>query len=145
VKEQTTLLIERWFDGLNRSDLQSLLTLFSPSPRIRNAANPPIEGSQAAKLLLEDFFRRTTSRHFDVIDAAEHDRQVFACWVGDLTFASGIKIAGIELSEPLTVALRGVERFLLTPDGRISEVDIVHETTTVAQAARAAATTTKER
>ena len=145
MRKQTKQLIDKWFDGLNRSDLRSLLTLFGPSPKIRNAANPSVEGSQAATVLLQDFFRRTTTRHFELVDAAEHDRQVFACWVGDLTFASDINLAGIDLTEPLTVRLRGVERFLLTPDGRISEVDIIHETTTVAQAARAAATKEKER
>jgi SnoaL-like domain len=146
MKEQTTSLINAWFEGLNRSDLESLRPLFCPSPRIRNASNPPLEGPHAVDQLLEDFFRRTKSRHFEVIDAAEIDEQAFAYWVGDLTFASGITIAGVELTQPLTVTLRGVERFRLTPDGRISEMDIIHETTTVAQAARAAATAgTKER
>ena len=145
MRDETTSLINAWFDGLNRSDMESLRSLFGPSPLIRNAANPPLEGPRAADQLLEDFFRRTTSRNFEVVDAAEIDEQAFAYWVGDLTFASGVTIAGVELTQPLTVTLRGVERFRLTPDGRISELDIIHETTTVAQAARAAVTTeTKE-
>jgi hypothetical protein len=138
----TELLVKRWFDGLNSGNLSELLPLFGPSPRIRNAANPPLEGPDAPRHLLEEFFRRTTARHFQLIDMAEDDGHVFACWLGTLTFAAGISIGDILLPEPLTVTLRGVERFQLEA-GRIVQMDIVHETTTVYQAALAASTKRK--
>jgi SnoaL-like domain len=139
MREKAKLLVARWFDGLNNSDLGGLLSLFSPSPKIRNAANPPLEGPRAPQQLLTDFFERTTARRFSVVDMAEADRQVFAHWVGELTFAAGACVAGVRLAAPVTVQLRGVERFHFNADDRIAELDIIHETTTVALAARAAA------
>ena len=47
------------------------------------------------------------------------------------------------LREPLTITLRGVDRFRME-NGRIAELDIVHETTTAYQAALAASTKTEE-
>lgn len=122
---------------------ENLLPLFGPSQRIRNAANPPIDGADAARRLLEDFFRRTTSRHFTLIDMAEGDGEVFACWTGELTFAPGVTIGDVCLQQPLTVALRGVERFHCDANGQVVELDIVHETTTIVQAVRAAACQTR--
>jgi hypothetical protein len=138
MRTETQLVIKAWFDGLNRTDIDGLLSLFAPSPIIRNAANPPMEGPEAARRLLEDFFHRTTARRFDVTDSAEGDGQVFACWQGTLTFAAGTMIADVLLEQPMTVPLRGVERFRLDQQGRISELDIVHETSSILQAARAA-------
>lgn len=139
MKKQTINLVHRWFDGLNRGDLFDLLALFGPCPKIQNAANAPSEGPDSARRLLEDFFHGTTSRNFEVIDMAEAGNQIFACWSGELTFAAGITIGDVCLGEPLTVPLRGVERFALDESGRIAELDIVHETTSVSQAARMAA------
>lgn len=139
MKNETRKLIERWFDGLNRSDLPALLALFSPLPKIRNAANPPVEGPDAARTLLEEFFQRTCARRFELIDAAETDNQVFVAWKGELTFPSGTRIGDVTLAVPLTVPLRGADRFRIDRDGQIVELDIVHETSSILQAARAAA------
>ena len=73
-----------------------------------------------------------------VVDAAEGDGQIFAYWQGTLTFPAGVMIGDVRLEQPLTVPLRGVERFRLDSQGRISELDIVHETSSIPQAARAA-------
>ena len=137
--EQHRDLIGRCFTGLNEGSLDLLLPLFSPTQRIRNAANPPIEGPDASRQLLTEFFRRTTDRQFELVDAAVGDGQVFACWTGRLTFPEGLQIAEVKLTKPLTVTLRGVERFHLDAAGKISELDIIHETTTLVLAARAAA------
>lgn len=144
MRENTKLLVARWFDGLNNSDLGGLLSLFGTTPKIRNAANPPLEGADAPRQLLEDFFERTSARLFTVIDMAENGRQVFAYWTGELTFAPGVMVAGVCLTRPLKIQLRGVERFQLDENNRIAELDITHETTSVALAARAAATSQEE-
>jgi hypothetical protein len=144
MKTATLHLVQTWFDGLNRGDLDSLLELFGPVPRIRNAANPPSEGPDAARRLLEEFFDRTSARKFDVLDCAEGDGQVFASWSGELTFRPGIRIADVTLQHEVRVRLRGAERFRLDDAGRIIELDIVHETTSPVLAARQAATVTKQ-
>lgn len=132
-------LIARWFAGLNAGDVDALVVLFAEEPLIRNAANPPLTGSDAARRLLEDFFSRTVARHFDVIDSAATDNEVFAAWTASLTFRRGITIAGVTLPSDVEVPLRGAERFVVGADGRITELHIVHETTSVAQAAHRAA------
>lgn len=144
MKTATLHLVQTWFDCLNRSDLDALLGLFGPNPRIRNAANPPIEGPDAPRRLLEEFFGRTSARKLEVVDLAEGDGQVFACWSGELTFRPGIRIAEVTLPREIRVPLRGVERFRLDENGRITELDIVHETTSVVLAARQAAAFTKQ-
>src|SRR5437870_639718 len=113
-------IVNQWFRGLNAGDMPSLLSLFSPSPRIRNAANPPLPGPAAPGQLLEEFFRRTCSRSFELLDMAESKADLFAAWKGSLTFPAGIAIGGIILAMPLTVTLRGVDRFRLR-DGLITE------------------------
>lgn len=137
-------VISEWFEGLNTTDLPRLIALFAPAPRIRNAANPPIAGPDAANKLLSEFFARTTSRHFEVVDWAAEGGQVFAYWTGTLTFPEGLKIADMVLPHELSVPLRGVERFKLDNSGKIVELDIIHETTSLLQAARAAASSAKK-
>src|SRR5438094_169478 len=100
MKNEALELVHRWFDGLNRGDLPSLVALFSPAPRIRNAANPPVEGPNAARSLLEEFFQRTCARQFDLIATAENGDQVFAAWKGELTFPPGTRIADVTLAAP---------------------------------------------
>jgi len=129
--------LSRWFDGLNRGDLDGLLSLFSPAgSRIRNAARPPLEGPDAARKLLEDFFSRSCSRRFQLLDWAQVEDVVFASWTGSLTFAPGVDVGHVRLSRPLTVRLRGTDRFRLDSDGKIVECDIFHETTSPLLAAR---------
>ena len=92
----------------------------------------------------EDFCSRTVARHFDVIDGAAKDNEVFAAWTASLTFRSGITIAGVTQPRDVEVPLRGAERFVVGVNGRIVELHIVHETTSVAQAHRAAAAAEQE-
>jgi hypothetical protein len=127
-------LIARWFDGLNRGDLPALLCLFAASTRIRNAANPPMQGPHAARELLEDFFQRTECRHFELIDAAAQDGELFAGWIATLVFRKGVSVAGRVLRDTITVELRGADWFKLDAAGCISELEIVHETASVARA-----------
>jgi hypothetical protein len=131
-------IISDWFEGLEKSNLERLVKLFSPHPRICNAANPPAEGRDVARQLLTDFFTRTSARRFNVRHAAEGDGHVFAAWDGELTFRPGVRVADVTLRSPLTIQLRGVERFQLDGNGLIEQVDIIHETTTLPRAARAA-------
>jgi hypothetical protein len=95
-----------------------------------------VESEDAANKLLDDFFERTATRRFRVLDAAVQGNQVFAGWEGELVFRAGITIAGMTLPTELTVHLRGAERFQLNSDGKIEELDIYHETTSVVQATR---------
>jgi SnoaL-like domain len=140
MKPETNILIQVWFDGLNRGDYDRLLQLFGDNPVIRNAANPVIRGPEAPQKLLKEFFDRTSTRRFKLVDAAEGGDLVFATWEGELTFRKGIRIADVNLPQPLRVSLRGVDRFRLDRFSRIAELDIIHETTSVVQAARQAAT-----
>jgi ketosteroid isomerase-like protein len=132
-------LVTRWFDGLNRGDLPGLLGLFADTVTIQNAANPTIEGPHAAKQLLEDFFQRTASRRFELIDMAEQGDEVFAGWTGVLLFRRGASVAGRVLRDNVEVELRGADWFKLNAAGRISELLIAHETTSVMLAVSKAA------
>lgn len=132
-------IAKAWFEGLNKTDMRQLLALFSADGAyIRNAAQPATSGSEAPQRLLEEFFARTASRHFALIDFTANETEIVAAWHGILTFRAGIQIADVTLAKPLNVVLRGVDRFVLE-EGRIVELTIDHETTTVVQAARAAA------
>lgn len=131
MRESVVRVLARWFDGLNAGEIDDLLALFAPSPFIRNAANPPMSGPMAARTLLMDFFERTRSRTFNLLDAAENDRQVFAAWTAELTFRKGARVGELALPFDVTVPLRGIDRFKLDDADRIVELDIVHETTSV--------------
>jgi len=134
----TSNIAQAWFAGLNNSDMPQLLKLFSPDGAyIRNAAQPAISGPEAPQRLLEEFFARTESRHFAMIDYTINETEIVAAWHGILTFRAGIQIADVTLAKPLSVVIRGVDRFVIA-EGRIVELAIDHETTTVVQAARAA-------
>ncbi|MGB0064868.1 MAG: nuclear transport factor 2 family protein [Terracidiphilus sp.] len=122
-----------WFDGLNRGDLDGLLALFTDSPTIKNAAFPPDHGEQAPRRLLESFFSRTSSRHFQMTGYAENGDVAFASWIGLLTFAG--QVGGTPFLGSLPVCLTGVEEFHFR-DRLIDHLDIVHETTTIAVQAR---------
>jgi limonene-1,2-epoxide hydrolase len=137
-------LVTRWFEGLNTEDTAALLSLFGPTPRIFNAAQPVREGPTAARELLNDFFGRTSAREFKVIDMAATGRHIFAAWEGTLEFRAGVRIADVTLSKPLTHHLRGAERFSVDTEGRIQELHICHETTSLPVAARAAEGVGKE-
>jgi ketosteroid isomerase-like protein len=137
MKNETVQLVQNWFNGLNQSDIHSLLKLFAPSTKIRNAANSLMEGENAARQLLEIFFQRTESRFLFPMEITQQGNEVFAHWKGYLTFAAGIQIADTVLDKPVTVPFRGVERFILDDNGKIVECDIVHETTSPVLYARA--------
>jgi|CXWL01.1.fsa_nt_gi ketosteroid isomerase-like protein len=130
--KNTQHIIPTWFESLNRGDINKLLPLFGNNCRIKNAAHPVIEGKNAPKQLLSDFFARTESREFRLIDCAENGDEVFASWEGIIVFKKGLSIAGLQsLIAPLPVRYRGVERFKFDQAGFIEELEIVHETTSV--------------
>jgi len=137
MKNSTIQLVNDWFTGLNQSDMDKLLRLFAPSPQIRNAANPVLEGENAARQLLEVFFLRTESRFLFPMEITQEGNEVFVHWKGYLTFRAGIQIADVVLDDSVTVPLRGVERFILDENGKIAQCDIVHETTSPMMYARA--------
>jgi len=128
MKKETLKMVQSWFNGLNESNLESLLILFSNDSTIKNAANPVLSGVDAPRKLLETFFERTSKRFIYPMEITQNGNEVFAHWRGYYTFKSGIQIADITLDRDVTVPLRGVERFILDSDGKISHLDIVHET-----------------
>ena len=126
-------VVTKWFDGLNCSDLEGLLSLFTDNPTIKNAAFPLDRGSEAPSRLLASFFSRTSARHFQMTGYAESGDLAFASWIGLLTFTG--QAGGTPLSAPLPVCLTGVEEFRFC-DGLIDYLGIVHETTTLGVQAR---------
>jgi hypothetical protein len=136
MKKQSLELINRWFTGLNQTNLNDLLILFAKNPIIKNAANSEISGEKAAQQLLEGFFSRTESRHFELLDAAETENEIFAFWIGEYVFRPGVQIADVVLEESMTVKIKGVERFCINEEFRIVRCDIMHETTSIVIAAK---------
>jgi hypothetical protein len=141
MRKPVQTLLNDWFRGLNSGSISELVALFAESPVIRNAANPPTSGPAAARTLLTDFFNRTRSRTFTIVDAAENNDDVFAAWTAELVFRAGAQIGDLTLPCDVPVRLRGIERFRLDQAFRIVELDIVHETTSVPRALGDAART----
>ena len=131
-------LIDRWHHGLEKRDVEDLVQLFAPHPRIRNAADPPLEGPDAPRRLLTAFMEHIQACRFTLLDAASGEGQLFAGSRFELTLPAGLQIADMKLPRPITVNMRAFERFRLDAQGRIEQLDIVHETTSVFQAAQAA-------
>ena len=126
-------VVTKWFDGLNRSDLEGLLVLFTDNPSIRNAAFPLDQGKEAPRRLLESFFGRTSARHFQMTGYSESGDLAFTSWIGLLTFTG--PVGDLNLSVPLSICLSGVEEFHFR-NGQIDYLGIVHETTTLGVQAR---------
>lgn len=130
-----TAVVDAWFAGLNLGDIDKTAALFDPKHHsIKNAANPTIAGADAAQRLLEDFFDRTSGRRFHVHEVAYGERMAFAHWTATLTFADGAAVAGCVV-EPFTVEIDGVDTFVFNAYGQIVELQILHQTTSVAIAA----------
>lgn len=129
--------IHAWFDALNDGNQDAAVALFEPTAhRIKNAANPALEGPGAAAQLLEEFFARTTKRHFTLGTIAHGVDRSMATWTGTLTFAEGAVIAGIEVNA-FTVTFSGIEVFTFNEAHLFTNVEIIHETATVARTAAA--------
>lgn len=129
--------IHAWFDALNDGKHEAAVALFEPtSHRIKNAANPAIEGPDAADQLLQDFFARTTKRRFTLGTIAHGVGRSMATWTGTLTFAEGAVIGGMEVNA-FTVTFSGIEVFTFNEANLFTNVEIIHETATVARAAAA--------
>lgn len=126
--------VDAWFAGLNLGDADMVKAHFAPVHRIRNAANPPIEGPRAVDDLLQEFFVRTSQRDFTVHGVAHSTSRAFARWTADITFADGATVAGHVVDE-FTTTFDGIDVFAFDEHGRIIAVDIIHQTTTVALAA----------
>lgn len=133
MKNEYRNAVTKWFDGLNRGDLDGLLALFGANPSIKNAAFPLDSADGAPRQLLEGFFSRTSARHFQVTGYAESGDLVFASWIGLVTFTG--PVGDVNLPAPLPVCLTGVEEFHFR-DGLINHLGITHETTTLAVLAK---------
>lgn len=137
MQEARLNLITQWFEGLNEGRSDDVAALFSPvSHRIKNAAAPEQSGPTAAKEVLSEFLTRTSARTFAVKSIAHGMQLSFAWWIGELTFADGAVIAGHPV-KPFTATVEGIDVFDFDENGRITSMDIVHQTTTVAIAAAA--------
>lgn len=142
MKPDRQLVMETWFSGLDAGERSPIEALFASTHTIRNAAAPPETGPRAIRALLEDFYERTSHRAFTVRGTASSSRRSFARWSARLTFATGAVVAGIEV-ETFAVDLVGLDVFTFDDDGLVSELDIIHQTTSVAIAAAANARGTR--
>lgn len=128
--------VRAWFDGLNAGDITTTADLFAANHSIKNAANPTITGPDASHSVLVEFLERTTSRHFEIHTIAHGEHVTFAHWTGELTFRDGANVAG-ETVNPFTVRITGIDTFTFDEQNNFTDVQIIHQTTTVAAAAAA--------
>ena len=126
--------IARWYEGLAEGDVEGLLRLFAASPRIRNAAHTPVQGPQAARTYLEDFFGRTAQRRFQLLSLADGGTQVFAAWAAEIVFRKGVTVAGRSLSRDFMHKQRGIDWFTFDDGERVVELEVVHETSSLLRA-----------
>ena len=136
------IVIQSWFNALNQSDVGAGAAIFDPAGHtICNAQNPAVSGPHVAAVGLAEFFARTTYRTFTVHSVAHGEQVSFAWWTGELVFGAGV-VAGHDV-DTFTVTYRGIEVFRFSDDLLITEMHIIHETTSVALAALANARSPK--
>lgn len=130
-------LVERYFDAEERGDVDAVVALCAADVVVRNAAQPPQRGLDGVRTYVTSFRDRTSARAFDVIAVAEADDVVFAAWSARLVFNAGVPFGPVIPRRPFDIELTGICRFKLDAEGKVRELDVFHETTSVVQRATA--------
>lgn len=130
-------LVECYFDAESRGDVDAVVALCAPDVIVRNAAQPSQHGLEGVRGYVTGFRDRTAERAFRVLSVADGSDVVFAAWQARLVFKAGISFGAIVPRRPFSVDLTGICRFRLDREGRVTELDVYHETTSAAQRASA--------
>jgi hypothetical protein len=131
-------LVDTYFAAEERGDVDAVVALCADDVVVRNAAQPPQRGLDGVRAYVTSFRDRTDARQFQVVAAAESDDVVFAAWKARLVFKAGLPFGAVISRKPFDVELTGICRFKLNQDGKVCELDVYHETTSVMQRAVAA-------
>lgn len=124
-------LIRAYFDAEEKGDVETIVGLCASDVVIRNAAQPPQFGLDGAREFATSFRDRTSRRHFDVLAVAHEGSVAFAWWSCALTFKSGVSFGAVVTREAFDIDLEGVCRLAVDGDGKIRELDVVHQTACV--------------
>lgn len=125
------ILVEEYFLAEERGDVEAVVAMCDDQVIIRNAAQPSQSGKQGARDYVTSFRDRTSRRSFKVLAVAEEQDVVFSWWAAELTFRAGVQFGPLTTKRPFDIGLHGICRFKLNPLGRIVELDVFHETSTV--------------
>ncbi|GEM_PF-6445364 len=124
------LVIEQYFKARAASDLQVLQAIFTPDIEIYNVHFPVFKGREGVKSFCHDFQQRIASCTFDILAVLEKDTVAMVEWIGKLTYRKGAIVAGLEVTNPFTLELRGINRFDFIND-KVRCLRVYHETTSV--------------
>jgi ketosteroid isomerase-like protein len=128
-------IVEQYFDAEERGDVEGVVDLCDDGAIVRNAAQPPQHGKTGVREYVSLFKSRTERRTFRLLAIAEEGSVVYAWWDADLVFKAGISFGPVVTNRPFQTRLQGVCRFKFAPSGLVEELDVVHETSSVARIA----------
>ena len=125
------VLVQRYLTAEETEDRAALAGLFAENVVVRNAANPVDAAPGSVDRYLTSFWERTVERKFALHSAAyDSTGAVLAYFTSVITFAAGTAFGPVVAREEFTVELPTALRFQLDGAAKITEVTVVHETTT---------------
>ncbi|MEU9272666.1 nuclear transport factor 2 family protein [Streptomyces sp. NPDC048251] len=133
-----TEIVDRYLVAEEQADFESISALFSENPRIKNAANPEITGSDALTRFCRGFWDRTERRDFEVIDISVQDNTVYAFVNSALRFRASAAFGPVIARGTFEVTLPTALKFVVNENHKIIDLLVCHETTTAAQLAAGA-------
>jgi hypothetical protein len=128
--------VREYFKLEEEGEVEALVHLFSPYAVIINAANPVQFGPQGARNYIQAFKDRTHQRKFDIENISFYNDTIMVWWHAQIEFRSGVAFGDIISKKAFKAPLKGVCRFRFNSNGEIEELDVVHETSSVAILAR---------
>lgn len=132
-------IIREYFSAEERGDVDAVATLCADDVIVRNAAQPPQHGVRGVRDYVTGFRDRTSHRRFTIGCIATEADVAFASWEAEITFRAGVQVGPVVTRRPFGVHLYGICRFKFDRAGKIVELDVAHETSSVMKMATEAA------
>ena len=121
-------IVRKYFDSLNNSDVNEVISLLSEDAEFRNADLPPVFGREGVRSYLGDLCARTLNRNFEVLDIEAGEDSVKAQWRVQLTFRAGARYGPFTFKDPFEAGLEGQTEFKFIPGtDSINKLQILHE------------------
>jgi limonene-1,2-epoxide hydrolase len=129
--------VNTYFIAQNQSDADGVVNLFAEGAEVYNVNFPKFAGKEGIRAFCENLYARTSARNFQIVSIAQGEGNVImAHWEVTMSFRPGAKVGSFELARGFDVSLQGINKFMFDDSGRIHELRVFHETSTVAQLAK---------